>query len=796
MSQDIFASIDPADSGTTLATLLNSFKDALVSGCSGTSRPTETQAGGGWIDTTNDPTSWAFKIYTGSTDITVFNIDLVNSVASVALAVDQFSVKKISADTNGAILELVKRRIATNGQVLDGDTVGEIQFIGRTDSSTNPVVAKIVYVASDNQTTSAYGGTLTFYATPDATASLTAHMRCINGVFETIVPHKLNSLQPVSQNVATAASIAALDATYVGVEMTGATATDIQGINAAQNSLVVTIHNRSTASVTLKHENTSASSANRLKLPNSVDYVIIAQGTATLYYCSTDTRWKLKSVGDRNLNLTVTTYRGVTNTFATPSTVSAVRVRAFQNKRGLVEQDSAVIDPYGNAFAWGLNANGQLGVGDVTPRSSPVAVLGGLTFSRVFTEWANTNAKSMYGISTAGISYAWGLNTSSRLGVAADVVPRSSPVAVLGSLKFTAIYPGTAVVALTTTGAAYAWGLNTNGQLSVGDVTLRSSPVAVLGGLTFASVANNSADMVALDKTGVAYAWGANANGQLGVGNVTPRSSPVAVLGSLTFAKVNCGLTSGLASYYTGLTTAGAAYAWGLNTNGNLGVGDTTPRSSPVAVLGGLTFADIINDPYGGGTVIGMTSTGALYAWGYNGQGQVGDGTIVDKSSPVAVLGGLTFVKVKINSGIAMGLTAAGALYAWGYNVHGELGVGDTTNRSSPVAVLGGLTFSDFTIVGDSGVSQWSILALRPDGTMYSWGGNGDGAIGDGSVTSRSSPVAVLGGIGSDARDNVFVADLTVTPSTNYTVTTGPGMCYFGATPLGTNVYKVEVEYL
>jgi alpha-tubulin suppressor-like RCC1 family protein len=795
MSQVIFSTIDPNESGTTLATQLDAFKNALMSGLSGTSRPTELQAGGGWIDTTSDPTSWSYKVYTGSADIEVFRIDLVNSLASVTLAVDQFSVKKISADTNGAIMELVKRRIATNGQVKDGDTVGEIQFIGRTDTSTNPVVAKIVFVATDDETTSAYGGTLSFYTTADGTASLTEHFRLIGGVFETVVPHKVNSVQPVSQNVATTATIAALDASKIATEMTGSTATDIQGINAAQDSKVVAIHNRSTAAVTLKHENASASAANRIKLPNSTDYVIAAQATATLYYCSTDTRWKLRSTGDRNLGLTVTTYLGVVNTYANPASVNSVRVRAFQNRRGLVNNAPAIVDPYGNPYAWGFNSNGQLGVGDVTPRSSPVAVLGGFTFTRVFAEWANSNNKSYFGIATTGITYAWGLNTSSRLGVAADVVPRSSPVAVLGSLKFSAVYPGLSACALTTNGTAYAWGVNTNGQLGVGDVTLRSSPVAVLGGLTFSNLVNNSASVIGLDKTGVAYAWGLNDQGQLGVGNTTPRSSPVAVLGSLTFAKINCGFTNSLGYFFTGLTTAGAAYAWGKNDNGNLGVGDVTSRSSPVAVLGGLTFADIISDTYNG-TTFGITSAGVLYGWGYNNKGQIGDGTIVDKSSPVAVLGGLTFTKIKILGGTAVAMTSLGALYAWGSNTNGQLGVGDTVARSSPVAVLGGLTFADFAIAPDPNSSGWSVIGFKPDGSVYAWGENTDGQVGDGSVTPRSSPVAVLGSNGADMRENVIVADLTVTPSANYTITTGPGMAYFGATPLGMNVYKVEVEYL
>ena len=151
MSQDVFDTIDPAISGINLATTLNAFKDALMSGLSGTSRPAELTAGGAWVDTT-DPTNWEYKIYTGSDDITVFTVNLTSEVASVALSVEQFSIKRVSAGTVGAILNLIKNRVADNGQVKSGDVVGEIRFTGRTSTAGNPVVAKMIWTADEDQT--------------------------------------------------------------------------------------------------------------------------------------------------------------------------------------------------------------------------------------------------------------------------------------------------------------------------------------------------------------------------------------------------------------------------------------------------------------------------------------------------------------------------------------------------------------------------------------------------------------------------------------------------------------------
>lgn len=799
MSQDIFSSIDPAMSGTTLATTLNAFKDAIVSGCSGTSRPPNLQIGGSWVDTTNNPTSWTYRIWTGTDDVGIFTINLTTGVAGVSLAVDSFIVKKISADTVGAIMELVKRRIATNGQVLSGDVVGEIQMIGRTSTAGNPVVGKIIWTATDDQTTSAYGGTLSFHSTPDGTATLTEHMRFINGLLETIVPHKMNSQVLVSQDVATAATIAQLSASKVVVEMTGSTTTSIQGVNAAHDSKLVTIHNRSTAVVTLKHEDAGATAVDRLKLPSSSDIQIIAQGSVTLFYCTTDSRWKIVSTSEKSNGLTIDTLYGRYNSWSAPSVDTNIRVTTFRSIRGGATEYSGMIDNYGNAYAWGLNTNGQLGVGDVTPRSSPVAVLGGFQFERNYGATVSTTVMSRYGLATTGAAYAWGINANGQLGDA-SVVPKSSPVAVAGGFRFTELFQrDSMVLGLTTNALAYGWGINTNGQLGTGNVTPVSSPVAVLRGFQYSKLvpisgAAGAAAVLGLDASGIAYAWGINTQGNLGLGDVTPRSSPVAVLGGFTFQNIY-GLAASANYASFGLTTAGALYAWGSGSGiGTLGVGDNNPRSSPVAVVGGLTFRRLFIHPK---TlhVMGLATDGAIYAWGQNNSGQLGVGDTTARSSPVAVIGGITFTRIRMLATTTWGLTSDGTLYAWGANANGQLGVGDTTPRSSPVAVLGGFKFAD-VFIADGPTDQASVLGITQDGLMYAWGSNTNGTLGVGDVTPRSSPVAVVGAFAPDAGESTRTLDLTATGGSSYTVTTGPGSCRFGSVPLGRDIYKIEVEYL
>lgn len=779
MSQDVFSTIDPAISGSDLAATLNAFKDALMSGLSGTTRPTELQPGGFWVDTTDDPTTWSFRLYTGTDDVEVFKIDVTSGGAGVSLAVDSFTIRKVSDDDVGAVLDIVKRRIATSGQVKSGDVVGEIRITGRTDSATNPVVAKIIYTADEDQTATAFGGTLSFYSTPEGSATLTEHLRFLNGIIESVVPHKINAQELVAQSVATTATIAQLDASKTVVEMTGSTATDIQGINSAQATKQITIHNRSSAIVTLKHQSTGAAAADRLLLPTSQDIAINPQESVSLIYSDADSRWKSQYRVSKFGGFTVKTLwgRGSVSIGSSPVFGS---MKAVTTSVVMPELSAAVgITDDGSAYAWGDNSSAALGTGDLVSRSSPVAVVGGLKFKKVVHSggWA-------HGITEDGTMYSWGANSVGRLGVG-DSVTRSSPVAVLGGLKFASAYQSRSAFSfgygITTDRKMYAWGANTGGKLGVGDTTSRSSPVLVLGGLVWRDMVVLSASAIGIATDGSAYGWGNNPKGQLGLGDVTMRSSPVAVLGGLKFKKVITGGESVL-----GITDNGSVYGWGSNSFGELGVGDVTNRSSPVAVLGGLTFKDI----FGYGSNFGIQEDGTVYGWGINLGGALGVGDTTNRSSPVLMLGGIKFKKIiSPLTGGFFGLAEDGSMYTCGSNPEGRLGVGDTTDRSSPTLVLGGHTFRDFATSG------YSTIAVDTSGVVYAWGDNSGGQLGVGDLVNRSSPVAVLGGL---AFPGLAVPlggiSMEVTPGT-ITYSLGDGPCYFNNKYIGKDISELTISY-
>jgi alpha-tubulin suppressor-like RCC1 family protein len=803
MSQDIFDSIDPAISGTDLAGVLNLFKDAIVSGLSGPTRPTELEAGGVWVDTSGDPTTWVLRLWTGTDDVEIISIDLATGASSVSLAVDSFIVRKVSADAVGAILELVKRRIATNGQVLTGDVVGEVRYVGRDNTGGNPIVAKIMFTAAENQTSSAFGGTLSFYSTPAGQNSLVEHMRFINGQIETIVPHKTNAEVLTGQNIATAATIAQLSADKVLVEFTGATATDVQGLNSSHASKVVHLHNRSSAVVTLKNQDLGAIAADRLLFPDGRDIEMNPQESVALYYCVADTRWKALYASARFAGFTVDTLRPNVNSWVAPTATTKVRVMA-KSKRTPFFKGSAVpnmmtLDQGGSIFAWGRNGNGSLGVGNTTGQASPTAVLRNFKFVEIGSSGTGFSDGSSVARTPQGVTYAWGLNDFGQLGLE-DVIPRSSPVAVVGTFTFQAVHTAMkSMIGLTTNGLAYAWGRNSQGELGDNTTVAKSSPVAVVGGNVFQKLftlpSNDlilAPSMFGLTPAGALYAWGYNVNGQLGLGDVVSRSSPVAVLGGLVFKEV----VVGNGSVYA-MTEDGTLYAWGDNLSGQLGLGDRVARSSPVAVVGGLKF-NMVAPNLGGSSrhVIGITTAGAIYAWGDNTNGALGDNTVAHKSSPVAVVGGIVAKKVLASLDTVYALSEDGVAYAWGYEGNsGEHGQGSANSpRSSPVAVTGGFNFQDITSI--EGAASTGI-GVTWDGKLYSWGNNANGERGVGDTSIYLSPMLVVGNLSMKTQDDSdTVLDIPVVGGNTYSLRLGSGPCFFGQKPIGSDIEEVEVSYI
>jgi len=267
--------------------------------------------------------------------------------------------------------------------------------------------------------------------------------------------------------------------------------------------------------------------------------------------------------------------------------------------------------------------------------------------------------------------------------------------------------------------------------------TFSFSQVICGGGLHSLALCSNSSVM----------AWGYNLNGQLGLGDTLDRHTPQQVHGpgNVGFLTGITALTSGgnpLAgvSFSLALKNDGTVWGWGWNHYGQLGCGDTISRKFPVQVS---NLNGVIAIAGGGYHSFALKSDGTVWTWGRNYRGELGVGDTISTTTPVQVhgpgnIGFLTGI-IAIGGGgwgHTLALKNDGTVWSWGQNFYGQLGLGDTTDRHVPTQVaITGIT----AISGGGGHSY----VLKNDGTVWAWGFNQLNQMGDSTSTNQYSPVKV-----------------------------------------------------
>ena len=391
----------------------------------------------------------------------------------------------------------------------------------------------------------------------------------------------------------------------------------------------------------------------------------------------------------------------------------------------------------------------------VAPSSSPVRAAGVLILSSIalgaMLVWTPSAAATTpvftaisaggnhtCAITDGGAVKCWGYNGQGQLGDGI-IVNSSTPEDVSGlSSGVAAISAGANhTCAVTTAGGVKCWGANYAGQLGDGTATNRSRPVDV-SGLTSGVVAISAGGQhtCALTSAGGVKCWGANFSGQLGDGTTTDRSTPVDV----------SGLTSGVVAISAGgahtcaLTSTGGVKCWGYNGFGELGDGTTTNSSTPVDVVGLSVGVAAIS---GGDekSTCAVTTSGGATCWGFNGSGQLGNGTLAHSPVPVAVSDlGSGVAAIDAGGFHTCGVTSGGGAKCWGAGSSGQLGNGFPGIDSSTPVGVSGLSSG----VGALSAGESHSCALTTDGSVECWGYNGFGQLGDGTTTNAFSPVVVV----------------------------------------------------
>ena len=289
------------------------------------------------------------------------------------------------------------------------------------------------------------------------------------------------------------------------------------------------------------------------------------------------------------------------------------------------------------------------------------------------------------------------------------------------------------------TEALYAFGDNTDGALGNGTSTDVSVPtvIALPGGVTPTGGAAGGDHSLVIGSNGVLYAWGLGTDGQLGNGTTTSSSTAVQV--SLPLGVVPVAVAAG-DDHSLALGSNGILYAWGYNGFGQLGTGTTTSEATPVTVTlpAGVTATAI---SAGTDFSLALGSDGNVYAWGDGNLGALGDGSMKESQTPVKVSlpSGVTASAIAAGGSFGMAIGSNGTLYSWGDGDNGQLGNATTTFSPTPVVVQmpSGVTASVIS-AGDQ-----HALAIGSNDLVYSWGEGADGQLGNGGVRNEKVPVLV-----------------------------------------------------
>jgi alpha-tubulin suppressor-like RCC1 family protein len=387
---------------------------------------------------------------------------------------------------------------------------------------------------------------------------------------------------------------------------------------------------------------------------------------------------------------------------------------------------SCALRATGRLLCWGDNTYGRLGDGTITSSPTPRTVVG-------LSSMANIEAGGNHtcGRRTSGETFCWGRNMVGELGVAAPA-QSSSPLRIAGlddAVEFDMGWQYTC--ARRSNGRVACFGRNDNGQLGDGTLVDHAVPTNVMGITTARDIVAGQYHACARLTDGTVRCWGDNGGGQLGDSTFVDRPSPVSVMGLTNAVELSTTVASTCARVRTG-----EVYCWGSNSSGQFGDGTTMSHATPTVPA--LVVDDAIEIVGGLGHTCVRRANRLVYCFGRNAEGQLGDGTTVDRLSPV-VVSGLGLADALMAESNQTCARVGGNVYCWVENAFGQLGDGTVMNRNAPVVVsmLSGAQF-----IG--GGSIHTCAATSTTGGYRCWGGNVAGQLGNGNTTPSSVPVNVL----------------------------------------------------
>jgi alpha-tubulin suppressor-like RCC1 family protein len=410
----------------------------------------------------------------------------------------------------------------------------------------------------------------------------------------------------------------------------------------------------------------------------------------------------------------------------------------------------AAIKTDGTLWTWGSGGQGQLGNDFTTNRSTPVTTFaGGTNWKQVSGGGQHTTA-----IKTDGTLWTWGIGSNGQLGFPTENNLRSTPVTTFAGgtnwadtttaepedlYTLSAGYSHSS--AIKTDGTLWVWGNGLNGRLGNAVTTGNiSTPVTTFaGGTNWKQVSSGNAHTAAIKTDGTLWTWSNGLNGRLGNAQTTNRFTPVTTFaGGTDWKQVSSGN-----AHTAAIKTDGTLWTWGSGVSGRLGNAVTTGNiSTPITTFAGGTNWKQVSA--GGFHTAAIKTDGTLWTWGAGGGGRLGDATLTITSIPVTTFaGGNNWKQVSAGSLHTAAIKTDGTLWTWGSGVSGRLGNAVTTGDiSTPVTTFAGGT--DWKQVSSGNAHT---IAIKTDGTLWTWGLGTNGRLGDAVTTgSISTPITTFAG--------------------------------------------------
>jgi alpha-tubulin suppressor-like RCC1 family protein len=421
----------------------------------------------------------------------------------------------------------------------------------------------------------------------------------------------------------------------------------------------------------------------------------------------------------------------------------------------------------GGVKCWGWNGSGRLGDGTVSHRTTPVDVCADAACAEPLSGVTAITAGGQHtcALTATGLVKCWGLNLWGQLGDG-TAFESTTPVVVCADATCDAPLSGVSAItagvshtcAVTSAGGVKCWGGNGSGQLGDNTTFGRTTPVDVCADETcvvplpdVSALTAGSEHTCALTSAGGVKCWGSNWDGQLGDGAFTDRTTPFDVCADATCAAPLSGVVAISAGWIhtCAVTSAGGVKCWGWNGSGQLGDGwQSLWHTTPVDVCGDETclasLSSVVVVSAGSDYTCAVTSAGGVKCWGWNGSGQLGDGTAIDRTTPIDVCADATCeTLLGTDEPKPPTPTATATLAATHTATASPSGTSTPTPTSTPSPAATSTPTS-----GDGGITAvaagiFHTCALTEAGTVKCWGGNHEGQLGDGTMANHSTPVDV-----------------------------------------------------